>query len=107
MTLTLVAMVMGLGNGMGAGLVMTIGADLAPPGQRPVFFGIWRLISDTGTGVGPFLLAGITAAVSLGVGVLAMGGIGLAAAAAMGHWIPRRAAALDGPAAPPPVDRPH
>ena len=98
-TLILVAMLMGLGNGMGAGLVMTVGADLAPPGQRPVFFGIWRVISDTGTGVGPFLLAGITAAVSLGVGVLTMGGVGLAAAAAMGYWIPRRATPRDRPAA--------
>jgi MFS family permease len=96
-TLTLVAMLMGLGNGMGSGLVMTIGADLAPPGQRPVFFGIWRLVSDTGTGVGPFVLAGITAAISLGAGVLAMGGAGLAAAAAMGYWIPRRATPRDRP----------
>lgn len=92
MTLTLVALLMGLGNGMGAGLVMTIGADIAPPGQRPVFFGIWRVISDSGTGTGPFLLAGITAAVSLGAGVLAMGGVGVLAAAAMAYWIPRRAA---------------
>lgn len=99
LTLTLVAMLMGLGNGMGAGLVMTIGADLAPPGQRAVFFGIWRVVSDTGTGVGPFLLAGITAAVSLGVGVLTMGGIGLLAAVAMGYWIPRRATPRDRPAA--------
>jgi len=96
-TLMLVAMLMGLGNGMGSGLVMTIGADLAPPGQRPVFFGIWRLVSDAGTGVGPFILAGITAAVSLGAGVLAMGGAGLAAAAAMGYWIPRRATPRDRP----------
>ncbi len=97
LTLTLVALLMGLGNGMGSGLVMTIGADLAPPGQRPVFFGIWRLISDTGTGAGPFLVAGITAAASLGAAVLAMGGIGVLAAAAMGYWIPRHAAPLDRP----------
>lgn len=85
-----VALLMGLGNGMGAGLVMTLGADLAPPGQRPVFFGIWRLISDTGNGAGPFLLAGITAVASLGAGVLTMGGVGVLAAAAMAYWIPRR-----------------
>jgi MFS family permease len=90
LTLTLVAVLMGLGNGMGAGLVMTLGADIAPPGQRPVFFGIWRVVSDTGSGAGPFLLAGITAAVSLGAGILTMGGIGMLAAAAMGYWIPRR-----------------
>lgn len=90
-TFTLVALLAGLGNGMGSGIVMTLGADLAPPGQRPVFFGIWRVISDTGTSAGPFLLAGIAAAASLGAGVLAMGGIGVLAAAAMGHWIPRHA----------------
>jgi MFS family permease len=88
-TFTLVALLAGLGNGMGSGIVMTLGADLSPPGQRPTFFGIWRVISDTGTGAGPFLLAGIAAAVSLGAGVIAMGGVALLAAAAMGHWIPR------------------
>ncbi len=96
-TLTLIAMLMGLGNGMGSGLIMTIGADLAPPGQRPVFFGIWRVISDTGTGSGPFLLAGMTAVASLGAGVLTMGGVGVLAAAAMGYWIPRRATPRDRP----------
>jgi MFS family permease len=90
LTLVLVAVLMGLGNGMGAGLVMTLGADIAPPGQRPVFFGIWRVVSDTGSGAGPFLLAGITAVASLGAGILTMGGVGLLAAAAMGYWIPRR-----------------
>lgn len=88
-TFTLVALLAGLGNGMGSGIVMTIGADLAPPDQRPVFFGIWRVISDTGTGAGPFVLAGITAVASLGAAVLALGGIGLLAAAAMGRWVPR------------------
>jgi len=88
-TFTLAALLAGLGNGMGSGIVMTLGADLAPPGQRPAFFGIWRVISDTGTSAGPFLLAGIAAAASLGAGVLAMGGVGVLAAAAMGHWIPR------------------
>jgi MFS family permease len=91
LTLTLVALLAGLGNGMGSGIVMTLGADLAPPGQRPVFFGAWRVISDTGTSAGPFLLAGIAAAASLGVGVLAMGGVAVLAAAALGHWIPRHA----------------
>ncbi len=91
LTLTLVALLAGLGNGMGSGIVMTLGADLAPPGQRPVFFGVWRVISDTGTSAGPFLLAGIAAAASLGVGVLAMGGVAVLAAAALGRWIPRHA----------------
>lgn len=84
-----VAVVMGVGNGMGSGMVMTLGADLAPPDSRPVFFGVWRLISDTGTGSGPVLLAGVTAAVSLAAGIVTMGGVGLLAAAGMGYWVPR------------------
>ncbi|HEY7813048.1 MAG TPA: MFS transporter, partial [Nakamurella sp.] len=84
-----VAIVMGVGNGMGSGMVMTLGADLAPPRSRPVFFGVWRLISDTGTGAGPVLLAGVTAAVSLAAGIVTLGGVGLLAAAGMGYWVPR------------------
>lgn len=89
-TFTAVALLMGVGNGMGAGMVMTMGADLAPPGQRAEFFGIWRLLSDSGAGSGPLVLAGLTAAASLGAAAITMGGVGLVAAAALGYWIPRR-----------------
>jgi MFS family permease len=84
-----VGLIMGLGNGMGSGMVMTLGADLSPPDSRPVFFGIWRLISDSGNGAGPVLLAGVTAAVSLAAGIASMGVVGLLAAGAMGYWVPR------------------
>jgi MFS family permease len=84
-----VGLIMGAGNGMGAGMVMTIGADLSPPDSRPVFFGIWRLVSDIGNGAGPVLLAGITAAATLAAGILTMAAVGLLAAAGMGYWVPR------------------
>ncbi len=88
--LLLVGLVMGVGNGMSSGLVMTLGADLAPPGQRPVFLGVWRMFADSGNGVGPFVIAGITAAATLGVGIAAMGAVGLVGAGWLGFWIPRR-----------------
>lgn len=97
-TLTVVALVMGFGNGMSSGLVMTIGADVAPPGQLAEFFGIWRLIFDVGTGAGPLLLAGVTAAASLGVGIVVMGAVGALAAAAVGHWLPRSSTRREGEA---------
>ena len=90
-TLTAVGLVMGIGNGMSSGLVMTLGADHAPPGQRPVFLGVWRMFADAGNGVGPFVIAGITAVATLGAGIAAMGGVGLLGAAWLGYWIPRRA----------------
>jgi MFS family permease len=90
-TLTAVGLVMGVGNGMSSGLVMTLGADLAPPGQRPVFLGVWRMFADAGNGAGPFVIAGITAVATLGAGIAAMGVAGLLGAGWLGYWIPRRA----------------
>ena len=76
----LVCLLMGLGNGIGSGIVMTLGADGAPPNGRHEFLGIWRLITDTGTSAGPFILAGMTALVSLAAGIAVVGSFGLASA---------------------------
>ncbi|MBM7785970.1 MFS transporter [Tenggerimyces flavus] len=88
-TLAAVAVVMGFGNGIGSGLIMTMGADLSPPEARTEFLGVWRLFSDLGNGAGPLLIAGITGLSALGPAVLVMGVIGLGGAAVLGRWIPR------------------
>src|SRR5690606_37652112 len=36
------ASLIGLGNGIGSGTMMTLGSDLAPPGSRGEFLGMWR-----------------------------------------------------------------
>jgi MFS family permease len=100
-----VGLLIGVGNGMSSGLVMTLGADLAPPGRRPVFLGLWRVFYDAGNGVGPFVIAGIAAVATLGAGIAAMGGVGMLGAAWLGVWIPRRIpspAAVSASASPPP-----
>lgn len=51
--LLLAALVIGLGNGLGSGTMMTLGADLAPEGATGEFLGIWRLIGDVGMVAGP------------------------------------------------------
>lgn len=89
-TLTTVAVLMGIGNGLGAGVIMTLGADAAPPGARAQFLGAFRLCADTGTCAGPLLIAAVTALTSLGPAVLVMGLTGWAAATAMNRWIPPR-----------------
>ncbi|HEV2529950.1 MAG TPA: MFS transporter [Thermomicrobiales bacterium] len=58
--LLIASSVIGLGNGFGAGSMMTLGADLAPPGATGEFLGIWRVIGDFGMVCGP-LLVGIMA----------------------------------------------
>jgi MFS family permease len=91
LTLTLVAMLMGFGNGIGSGIVMTLGADTSPAIGRLTFLGIWREISDVGTSIGPVILSVITALAGLAAGIAASGGIGFAAAIALWIWIPRYA----------------
>ncbi|MBB2900544.1 MFS family permease [Kineococcus radiotolerans] len=88
-TVAAVGVVLGFGNGMGAGLVMTLGADAAPPGGRAVFLGVWRLVTDAGAASGPLLVGALAGAGSL---VLATGGVAvlaLAAAAGLFAFVPR------------------
>jgi MFS family permease len=85
-----VSMLMGFGNGIGSGLVMTLGADVSPSVGRPTFLGIWRELADGGSGIGPVLLSAITGLAGLAAGVVVSGLVGYAAAAAMWRWIPRR-----------------
>lgn len=85
----IVSMMLGMGNGIGSGIVMTLGADAAPSAGRTEFLGIWRLVADLGSSLGPVVLSAITALVSLAAAVAAMGGFGLAGAAVFWHWLPR------------------
>ncbi|GAA4905743.1 putative MFS family arabinose efflux permease [Stackebrandtia albiflava] len=83
------AILMGLGNGMGSGIIMTLGADASPAVGRPAFLGGWRLCADTGNAGGPVLISAVTAVTALAPAVLVMGGVGLLGAAALAKWIPR------------------
>jgi MFS family permease len=89
-TLALVAMIMGFGNGIGSGIVMTLAADISPAIGRPTFLGIWRELADAGSGVGPVILSAVTAVAGLGSGIVVSGLVGFAAAAALWAWIPRQ-----------------
>ena len=86
---TIVALVLGFGNGIGSGIIMTTGADASPPGQRRSFLGIWRLMSDLGASGGPLVLAGVAAMASLSVAVVVIGLMGWTAAAVFWKWLPR------------------
>lgn len=89
-TLGCIAMIMGFGNGIGSGIVMTLGADISPSIGRPTFLGIWRELGDAGQGIGPVVLSAVTAAAGLGSGIIVSGVVGFAAAAALWTWIPSR-----------------
>jgi hypothetical protein len=64
--------------------------SLSPQVGRPKFLGLWHELSDTGQGIGPLILAAVSAVARLTAGVTVSGVIGFAAAAAMWGFIPRR-----------------
>lgn len=88
-TLLIAALVIGFGNGIGSGMIMTLGADHSPRHGRAHFLGVWRLLSDIGASGGPALLSLLAAGLSLALGVAATGLLALAAAATLAYWIPR------------------
>jgi len=88
-TMAIVALVMGLGNGLGSGMIMTISADMAKPQERTQFLSICRLFSDGGAAAGPLVIAGAAAGWILSGGIIAMGLCGLAAAAILATMLPK------------------
>ncbi len=91
-SLTIVAMVMSFGNGIGSGIMMTLGADAAPALGRIKFLGIWRVLSDSGNAAGPVALAVVASAATLAAGIVSVGSIGVLAAIGLGRWVPRYSA---------------
>jgi MFS family permease len=91
-TLLIAATAIGFGNGIGSGLIMTLGADFAPRHGRPYFLAVWRFLSDLGGSCGPALLSALVATASLAGGIAVTGLLSLAAAALLGLWIPARKA---------------
>jgi MFS family permease len=87
-SLLLVGALMGVGNGLSAGVVMTLGADLSPAVGRAHFLGAWRLFADLGTAAGPLLVAGATAAFTLGGAATLTGAAGLLAASLVVKAVP-------------------
>ena len=88
-SIAVVALVMGIGNGLTTGLVLTLSSDAAPADRRGEFLGAFRLWADTGTLAGPLLVSAVAAAAALVPAVVVMGGVALAAGGAMVRWVPR------------------
>lgn len=72
----LASLVMGFGNGFGAGINMTMGTDLAPDGAVSEFIGIWRLFGDVGAAAGPSIIGLVAAAGGLVTALLTAAAIG-------------------------------
>jgi len=83
------AAVLGVGNGLSSGILLTLGADVAPKADPAPFLGSWRTLTDAGGAAAPLLVSGIAALASLSVATGIMGAIGLVGAFAFVRWVPR------------------
>lgn len=83
------AMWMSVANGIGSGILMTLGADLADKRNPAPFLGAWRFTGDLGGAGAPLLVAGVTAVASLAAASAAMGVLGLVGAVILARYVPR------------------
>lgn len=93
----MLAAVLGVGNGLSSGLLLTLGADVAPTREPAAFLGSWRTLTDAGGAAAPLIVSGVTALASLSVAAAAMGLIGFLGAAGFIRWIPRFSPRRDRP----------
>jgi len=86
--LLLATSLLGLGNGIGSGTMMTLGADLAPRESMGEFLGMWRLIGDSGNTGGPLVVGGVADLLGLSVAPFFIAGVGLLAASTFALFVP-------------------
>ncbi|MFF2387266.1 MFS transporter [Agromyces sp. NPDC058104] len=84
-----VAVLFGVANGLSSGVILTLGADLAPKANPAPFLGAYRTIGDAGQAIAPLVVAGVTSLVSIMAAAATMGVVGLIGAAALLRWVPR------------------
>jgi MFS family permease len=87
----LVAALMGLGNGISSGVVLTLGADASPSQDRTQFLGGWRVCSDVGNAAGPLVVSAVSAVATLAAAAVTMGLLTWAGSAWLIKWVPRYA----------------
>lgn len=77
--LLLATLVIGFGNGLGSGCMMTLGADLAPADGTGQFLGLWRFIGDLGGVGGPLAVGNFADLFGLETSAFTLAGIGFLA----------------------------
>ncbi|MBY0687867.1 MFS transporter [Microbacterium marinilacus] len=83
------ALVIAVGNGLSSGILLTLGADVAPKQNPAAFLGAWRTLTDAGGALSPLIVSALTALVSLSAGTAVIGAVGLLGAIGFIRWVPR------------------
>ncbi len=82
------ATLIGFGNGLGSGSMMTLGSDLSPAGSRGEFLGVWRLIGDLGHTGAPLIVGVVADVLLLSSAIWVIAGSGLLAASLFTFLVP-------------------
>ena len=83
------ALFMSVANGIGSGILMTLGADLADQRNPAPFLGAWRFTGDVGSAAAPLAISAITAAASIALASGVLGVLGLVGAGILLRYVPR------------------
>jgi MFS family permease len=86
--LSIVALVVGFGNGLGSGSMMTLATDLAPVDLRSEFISLWRLMGDFGTSTAPLIAGAIANALTLTPAIWVIGASGGLSILLFGLFVP-------------------
>ena len=87
-TFLTLALLMSLANGMGSGVIMVLGADMAPADKRNEFLASYRLLVDFGDAAAPSVLSALTIPLGLVAAMSCFGVLGIFGAALMFKYIP-------------------
>ncbi len=79
----LVAILVSIGNGIGAGINMTLSTDFAPQERTVEFLALWRTITDLGGAASPMIIGFVSATVSVAAAAPLVGLVGFAGAGMM------------------------
>lgn len=91
-TIALVGALLGAGNGISSGIVMTLGSDASPAVGRARFLAGWRLFADAGNGAGGLVISMITLVSPLWGASLALWALAWLGAGWLDRFIPRPSA---------------
>lgn len=83
------SLVVGLGNGLSSGILMTIGADLAPRHDPAPFLGAWHTITDGGSAATPIIFSAVVAVSSISLATGLIGAIATVGVWGFARWVPR------------------
>jgi MFS family permease len=86
--LLLAGAISGLGNGLGSGVMMTLGADLSPQVGRGEFLGAWTLVGDVGNAGGPLITGRLADLMPLALTAWVVASAGLAAILIFWFFVP-------------------